>query len=69
MKKIIISFIKLYQYVVSPLIGEHCRFYPSCSSYGVEAIEKYGVIYGGWLLVKRIIKCNPFHPGGYDPVR
>jgi len=45
-----------------------CRFYPSCSSYSIEAIEKYGVIKGGWLTAKRILRCHPFNPGGYDPV-
>jgi len=45
-----------------------CRFYPSCSNYSIEALQKYGVIKGGWLTIKRIARCHPFHPGGYDPI-
>jgi len=50
------------------LPADTCRFYPSCSHYGYEAIDKYGAIKGGWMAIKRIAKCQPFHPGGYDPV-
>lgn len=67
-KKILILFIKGYQKVISPLIGKNCRFYPTCSEYSIRALEKYGVFKGMYLSVKRILKCNPFHPGGYDPI-
>lgn len=67
-KKIIISIIKLYKFAISPIFPSSCRFYPTCSSYSIEAIEKFGVGKGSILAVKRILKCHPFHPGGYDPV-
>ncbi len=69
MKYIFIFLIKLYKKFISPLFGRRCRFYPSCSSYALEAITKYGSIKGGYMSIKRILKCNPFHPGGYDPVK
>jgi len=65
-KKIILKFIKLYQVLISPVLGHHCRFYPSCSKYYCLAIEKYGVIKGTWKGFKRILKCNPWHTGGID---
>ena len=68
MKKILIGFIKLYQKVISPLTPPSCRFYPTCSHYGLEAIEKHGALKGSWLAVRRISKCHPFHKGGFDPV-
>ncbi|MBF0389815.1 MAG: membrane protein insertion efficiency factor YidD [Desulfamplus sp.] len=68
MQKAIILFIKLYQYLVSPLIGSSCRFYPSCSQYAFEAVTKYGSFKGSFLAVKRVLRCHPFHPGGFDPV-
>ncbi len=68
MKYIFIFIIKFYKKFISPFLGRNCRFYPTCSSYSLEAIEKYGAIKGGYMSVKRILKCNPFHPGGYDPV-
>ena len=60
--------IRLYQMLVSPWLGPCCRFHPSCSSYAYAAIARYGVLRGGWLGLKRILKCHPFHPGGVDPV-
>jgi putative membrane protein insertion efficiency factor len=63
-----ITAIKGYRYLISPLLGQNCRFYPSCSSYAEEAIQQHGVIKGGVLAVKRLCKCHPYHPGGYDPV-
>ncbi|MCL4557589.1 MAG: membrane protein insertion efficiency factor YidD [Deltaproteobacteria bacterium] len=63
-----ICLIKLYRLVVSPLLGPTCRFNPTCSEYSIAAIERYGVLKGGWLSMKRILRCHPFHPGGDDPV-
>jgi len=60
--------IKGYQFFISPLFPGTCRFYPSCSNYAHEAISKYGVIKGSYLGILRILKCHPFHPGGFDPV-
>lgn len=68
MKKILIGFIKIYQKVISPLTPPSCRFYPTCSHYGIEAVEKHGALKGSWLAVRRISKCHPFHAGGFDPV-
>lgn len=67
-KKILIILIKGYQKAISPLIGKNCRFYPTCSQYAILALEKYGILEGGIMVTKRILKCNPFHPGGYDPI-
>lgn len=60
--------IRAYQLILSPLLPSSCRFYPTCSHYGYEAIEKHGLLRGGWLTVKRVARCNPFCKGGYDPV-
>jgi uncharacterized protein len=60
--------IRLYQWTVSPLLGPRCRFYPSCSHYAHEALGRFGLVLGGWLALKRIARCHPFHPGGFDPV-
>ncbi len=68
MKKILIGFIKIYQKVISPLTPPSCRFYPTCSHYGIEAVEKHGALKGSWLAIRRISKCHPFHEGGFDPV-
>ncbi|MCX7909833.1 MAG: membrane protein insertion efficiency factor YidD [Ignavibacteria bacterium] len=68
MKYILIFLVKVYQYMISPLFPPSCRFYPTCSNYSIEALKKYGAIKGLWLSVRRIIRCNPLHPGGYDPV-
>jgi putative membrane protein insertion efficiency factor len=68
MKKAALLAIKVYQSVLSPLLGRQCRFYPSCSSYTREAIEKYGLLKGVFLGGKRLLKCHPFHPGGVDLV-
>jgi putative membrane protein insertion efficiency factor len=66
--KIFLLFIRGYQYVISPMIGPVCRFYPSCSEYAYVAIDRYGLIRGISLAIKRILKCNPYNPGGIDPV-
>jgi len=57
-----------YRLVVSPLIGPACRFAPSCSAYAEEALCRHGVVRGGWMAIRRILRCHPFHPGGWDPV-
>ncbi len=69
MKRILIFIIKCYQIVLSPIFPNSCRFSPTCSEYSIQAINKYGVVKGGFMAVKRIIRCNPFNSGGYDPVR
>lgn len=68
MKKVLIALIKFYRAAVSPYRRPCCRFTPSCSQYAMQAIEKYGALKGGFLAVRRILRCNPFHKGGYDPV-
>ena len=68
MKRLLIALLRTYQYAISPFLGRRCRYYPSCSEYAVEAVEKHGAIKGGWLGVKRVCRCHPGHPGGYDPV-
>lgn len=65
---LLILLIRIYQWTLSPLIGRSCRYTPTCSNYGIEAIEKYGAVKGGWLTVKRILSCNPWGGSGYDPV-
>jgi putative membrane protein insertion efficiency factor len=69
MKEFLVFLIKLYRKYISPLKHPCCRFYPSCSQYALEALEKYGVLKGGFMAIKRILRCNPFNPGGYDPVK
>ncbi|GER66505.1 putative membrane protein insertion efficiency factor [Weizmannia acidilactici] len=68
LKFILIKLIRFYQLVISPLTPPNCRFQPTCSNYGLEAIKRFGAIRGGYLTVRRILKCHPFHAGGYDPV-
>jgi putative membrane protein insertion efficiency factor len=67
-KAIPLFLIRLYQRTLSRILPPSCRFTPSCSHYSYEAIEKYGALKGGWLAIKRIGRCHPFNPGGYDPV-
>lgn len=69
MKKMLSVIIKAYKYLISPLLPNSCRFTPSCSEYSAEAIEKYGAVKGGYLTIRRILRCHPFHSGGYDPLR
>jgi len=66
MTQLILKLIKIYQYLISPFLGRHCRFYPSCSEYTFLAVEKYGVFSGCWKGIKRILKCHPGNPGGVD---
>ena len=68
MKRILLALIRAYRRWISPLKKPCCRLYPTCSAYALEAIEKYGALRGGFLALRRILKCHPFHPGGYDPV-
>ena len=68
MRYVLKIFIRAYQLVLSPLIGPSCRFYPSCSQYGIEAIDTHGALRGTWLTIKRISRCHPWHEGGFDPV-
>ncbi len=67
-KNIILALLRFYRRSISPLFPQSCRFTPSCSLYTYEAIDRYGVMKGGWLGVKRIVRCQPLNPGGYDPV-
>ncbi|MBU7593956.1 membrane protein insertion efficiency factor YidD [Metabacillus halosaccharovorans] len=68
MKNIFILIIRFYQKFISPIKPPTCRFYPTCSHYGIEAIQRFGILKGGYLTIKRILKCHPFHPGGIDLV-
>lgn len=61
-------FVRAYQVTLSPLLPAACRYHPTCSNYAIEAIEKHGAMRGGWLAAKRIARCHPFRPGGFDPV-
>lgn len=68
MKGFLVGIIRCYQRAISPLLPNSCRFYPTCSEYVVQAVEKYGVLKGLFMGIKRVLKCHPFHPGGYDPL-
>ena len=68
MKRLLLSLIGAYRLLLSPFLGASCRFYPSCSAYALEAIERHGTLRGSWLALKRISKCHPWHPGGVDAV-
>ncbi len=68
LKKPVIFFIRIYQWTISPLIGQVCRFHPTCSEYMVQSLQKHGFFKGLWLGIKRLSKCHPWHPGGSDPV-
>jgi uncharacterized protein len=68
MKKVLITLVRGYQRLISPLFPPSCRFMPTCSQYAVEAIDRFGPIRGSYLATMRIFRCHPFHPGGYDPV-
>lgn len=68
MKTVLITIIRLYRRLISPLKPPCCRFYPTCSAYALKAVSEHGAVRGGFLALRRILKCHPFHPGGYDPV-
>ena len=68
MKRVLLAMVKFYRVAISPYRPSCCRFYPTCSQYALEAIEKYGALKGGYLSLRRILRCNPLHKGGYDPV-
>jgi hypothetical protein len=68
MRSVAIALITAYQKLLSPMLPRSCRFYPSCSEYAKQAIQKYGIVRGGWLALKRIARCHPGNPGGLDPV-
>jgi len=68
MTRILLAVVRAYRYALSPMLGQHCRFHPSCSEYAAEAIERHGAARGVWLAMKRIARCHPWHAGGYDPV-
>ncbi|HTY98295.1 MAG TPA: membrane protein insertion efficiency factor YidD [Rhodocyclaceae bacterium] len=64
----VVALIQAYRYLISPMLGSRCRFHPSCSEYAVEALGRHGLAKGLWLAVRRLGRCHPWHPGGYDPV-
>ncbi|MEI8209890.1 MAG: membrane protein insertion efficiency factor YidD [Methylococcales bacterium] len=68
MRFLLIAIIKAYKFFISPLLGSNCRFYPSCSSYSLEALQRHGAIIGSYLTLRRLLKCHPFNEGGIDPV-
>ncbi|MBX3718714.1 MAG: membrane protein insertion efficiency factor YidD [Parachlamydiales bacterium] len=68
MKYLFIFLVRLYQLTLSPFLGKRCRFYPSCSDYAIDAVKKHGAWKGSWLTAKRLVKCQPWHPGGVDEV-
>ena len=68
MRTVLVLFVRGYQVTLSPLLPAWCRYYPSCSAYAIEALEKHGAVRGSWLALRRIARCHPFRPGGYDPV-
>lgn len=68
MRTLLLLLVRAYQYTLRPLLGAHCRFYPSCSEYAYAAIERHGAMRGLLLSARRVARCHPYHPGGYDPV-
>jgi uncharacterized protein len=68
MKALLLVMLRGYQYAIRPLMGANCRFFPSCSDYAREAVERHGAARGTWLATRRLARCHPYHPGGHDPV-
>lgn len=68
MKTLVLALLHAYRLALSPFLGRNCRFHPSCSAYAIEAVERHGALKGGWLGLRRILRCHPWNPGGYDPV-
>lgn len=66
--RLLIFLVRAYRWLLSPWLGAHCRFHPTCSCYAIEALERHGALRGAWLALRRLGRCHPFHPGGYDPV-
>lgn len=69
MARMLIWLINGYRYLISPHLGANCRFSPTCSQYACQALQKYGALHGGWLALQRVLRCHPWHPGGYDPLK
>jgi putative membrane protein insertion efficiency factor len=68
LSRLMIALITAYRWTIGPMLGNRCRFYPSCSQYSLEAIQQHGALRGAWLTILRLLRCHPWHPGGYDPV-
>ncbi|MCK9530887.1 MAG: membrane protein insertion efficiency factor YidD [Gammaproteobacteria bacterium] len=68
MRRLVILLIGAYRYLLSPFLGANCRFTPTCSAYAQEAVDRYGILRGGWMSLRRLSRCHPWHEGGYDPV-
>lgn len=68
MARLLGALVAAYRYLLSPMLGRHCRFFPSCSEYAQEALARHGALRGSWLATRRVARCHPWHPGGYDPV-
>ncbi|MEO5340618.1 MAG: membrane protein insertion efficiency factor YidD [Magnetococcus sp. MYC-9] len=68
MKRVLLALIRAYRYLLSPILPMSCRFYPSCSEYALQAVTRHGELRGSWLAVRRLLRCHPFHPGGFDPI-